>query len=129
MRRFLSRIVVSLGVVSLVTPATIASAAEPAGVTGAETVSVPPTVATNPPALAGSLREATERAVTAQAARTVGQDAPQPAPRGRGARYQIGGGGKSAMIMGLVYTAVGIGASVYMYKMVQERNNEDASKP
>jgi len=36
-----------------------------------------------------------------------------------------GGGGKGAMVMGLVYTVVGLGATVYMLKTLQEKQKEN----
>lgn len=126
MRRFLSRIVVSLSVVALATPATIASAAGPDEATRADVVrAAAPTVSARP-AIAGSLRDATERAAVAVTAeQRAGQPAPQPGQRGKGARYQMGGGGKGGMVMGLVMTVVGLGASVYMIKMMQDKNNDE----
>jgi hypothetical protein len=125
MRRVITRFVVSLSVVAFATPATIASAAGPeegAPVTVIR-MDVPATAA--PPVMTSSLRGAAARAAVAAAGQRAGQPAPQPSKRGGGTRYQMGGGGKGAMIMGLVYTAVGIGASVYMYKMVQDRTKDD----
>jgi hypothetical protein len=56
------------------------------------------------------------------ATRTSSQPASQPARRPKsGTRMQgTGGGGHTAMIIGLVTTAVGIGATVYMVKAMQK---------
>jgi hypothetical protein len=125
MRRFLSRIVICLSVVALAAPATIVSAAEPDETPRADAMRPQAPAAGASHGLPGSLRGAAERAVAVSAEQRAGQPAPQPGSRGKGARSQMGGGGKGAMIMGLAYTAVGIGASVYMYKMIQDRNNEE----
>lgn len=123
MRRVLTRIVVCLSVVTFATPATIASAAG-ADEAASPVVAASPAVTAAQPAAATSLRQATERAAAATASQRAGQPAPQPGQRGTGARYQMGGG-KGAMVMGLVYTVVGLGASIYMIKMMQDRNKDD----
>jgi hypothetical protein len=125
MRRFLSRIVVSLSVVALATPATIASAAGPDEAARAETARAAAPVAIVQPVIKGTLREATNRAVAVTAEQRAGQPGPQTGQRSKGVRYQMGGGGKGAMVMGLVMTVVGLGASVYMIKMMQDKSNED----
>jgi len=120
MRRLFSKFVGSLVVVALATPASVLSAAGPEDTVDRHTVVTEGT--SSEPAAALSLRTATGRAA-ASIVKGPSSRATAAARSARTPRAQMGGG-KGAMVMSLVYTAVGLGASVYMYKMIQERTAE-----
>ena len=108
---------------ALATPATLA-AAGPEYSPKAATATARPSDMTP---VEFSLKKATDAAVTVLLAeRQTNVPAPVTTPRtNRGLRAQsTGGGSKTGMIMGLVYTALGVGASVYAYRMIQDQTKD-----
>jgi hypothetical protein len=127
MHRLLSKVVVSLSVLALLTPATIASAADrPDSVAPSIAVAVPPAGGLLPAPPNLSVRAAAQRAAIALADRTPAGPVAAPVRHApRTVRAQMGGGGgKSGMIMGLVSAVVGVGASIYMYKMMTKDKDQ-----
>jgi hypothetical protein len=112
----MKRIIAATLVVALISPTLPAFASE--STTRSRTVgteSVDARQATHPDV---SLRESAKQAVGVRA----DADGPRSMPRQRndGTRYQGGGGGKTGMIIGIVSTAAGIAATVYMVKYMKK---------
>jgi hypothetical protein len=115
----MKRLIAAIVVAALIAPALPAFAAE----------------GTESPKPAVSLRESATRAVAkeataAKASTTANAYGPRSMPRqpNDGVRNQGGGGGGHAgMIIGLVSTAAGIAATVYMVKMMK-KSTSDATK-
>ena len=112
----MKRLIAAIVVAALIAPALPAFAAE----------------GTESPKPAVSLRESATRAVATdtKASATANAYGPRSMPRqpNDGVRNQGGGGGGHAgMIIGLVSTAAGIAATVYMVKMMK-KSTSDATK-
>jgi len=112
----MKRLIAAIVVAALIAPALPAFAAE----------------GTESPKPAVSLRESATRAVAkdTKESATVNAYGPRSMPRqpNDGVRNQGGGGGGHAgMIIGLVSTAAGIAATVYMVKMMK-KSTSDANK-
>jgi hypothetical protein len=137
MRGLFPRIAVCSLVVTLATPTSLAFGAsgtdgpgarpvpaEPAA--GPPSVPVPELVAPSTPVRGPStsrsaLRQAIDRA-TADVSKQARPGAARPASRGLRAQY---GPGKGAMVMTLVSTLVGLAATVYMLKYIQQQSDQD----
>jgi hypothetical protein len=129
MRRFLTTLVTSGLVLALATPATAFAAADDASPT--KPAAAPATVvatetAAAPAVPAPSLRASIDRAVIAVlSSAPAGGQAPAPVTRRSKTTIRAQGGGKTGMIIGLVSTLVGLGATVYMVRMMQKNAEEN----
>lgn len=128
MRRILTTLVTTGLVLALATPATL-SAATDRDETGPAKIAAEPTIVTAKPPLAApvllapSIRASIDRARAAIiASAPSAAQAPAPVTRRSTTRIRAQGGGKSGMIIGLVSTVIGLGATVYMMKMMQKAN-------
>jgi hypothetical protein len=130
MRGILRTLLTSALIAALATPATLSAAADRDEAGPARTVEASSVVAVTPapavPVL--SIRASVDRAVSAVLAKEpVAQGRTPSTRRGKTAiRAQgQGGGGKTGMIIGLVTTLVGVGATIYMVKEMQKATDEN----
>jgi|KBSSwiStaDraftv2_1062776.scaffolds.fasta_scaffold244312_2 hypothetical protein len=115
MRRTFSQVVASLVVIALVAPAASAAAQDAARPISSTTSVMAPV----------SINTAITRAVTANQAANQGPIAPKV--KARGIRMQ--GGGKGAMISGIIYTVVGLAGTVYMIKYMKDMQKKNETEP
>ena len=121
MRRTFSQVVASLVVIALVAPAASAAAQDAARPIASATSVVAPANLVQPV----SINTAITRAVTANQAANQGPIAPKV--KARGIRMQ--GGGKGAMISGIIYTVVGLAGTVYMIKYMKDMQKKNETEP
>lgn len=114
MRRTFSQVVASLVVIALVAPAASAAAQ---GAAPRQAASATSTVAPATLVQPASINSAITRAVTASQAADQGPAAPRV--KARGLRMQ--GGGKGAMVTGLVSAVIGIVGMMYMMKYLKDQ--------
>jgi hypothetical protein len=129
MHRVLSNIVVSSCVVALMAPVATVSAASRVDGAASGVAAVDRAAAGDPaaPVTHLSLRESARKVAIELANQQPGtpvSTTARKAPRGTRAQMGGGGGGTSGMIVGIVSTVIGIGASVYMYKMMTKQNKD-----
>ena len=134
MRGYLAKIGVSLLVVTLATPASLAFAAGPSDddkkaparpvLAAAPDSTATAIVRTSATGLTGSQwRAAVTRAAAATAADPQVKRAASRAGSPARAQYGGGGGGKGAMVMTLVTTVVSLGLTYYMIKYLRDQQN------
>ena len=127
MRGILRTLLTSALIAALATPATLSAAADRDGAGSARTAEASSVVAVTPAPALPSIRASVDRAVSAVLAKEpVAQGRTPSTRRGKTAiRAQGSGGGKTGMIIGLVTTLVGVGATIYMVKEMQKAQEEN----
>lgn len=118
MSRLLSKVVINLVVIAMAVPASLACAARP----GDSTVGAPASRTTT---AAPSLRTSTERAVAATlSADHLALQGPGVPSRPATVGIRAQGGGKGAMVTGIVSTVIGIAGTVYMLKYLKDQQKK-----
>ncbi len=124
MRRMLTTLLTCALVLSLATPAAVAASTDrdeaPAKATAVVATAAPVNVTLN----SAQFRASIDRAMTTIKTETVAQQRPGPVMQKPNKKLRHQGGGKTGLIIGLVSTAVGLAATYYMVKMMQQQQED-----